>query len=307
MTAELVNLRTIQFSEKFQLLSQTMGGKMNPYVLSGMHQGKLASPTNQISPTSMVKVSERFAPRTPIHANVARRWVTPEAWDHPQLVDKFDELQMLGDPKPALVENAVLAAGRVDDETLMKAFFADAKTGETAGSTQSFGTTTTATTGYNVAVAHGAAAATKLTVAKLREVVRSFIRDKVDIDREQIWGVLDADNHDSLLAETQVTSMDYQSKPILEEGRIKRFMGINFLIIQEVATHCLGTDDASGTSVGLPFWVPSGMYLGKWQDTNTVIAQRHDLNLAPWQVSIDKMVGATRLDEQKVRRVWCRP
>src|SRR5687768_6418947 len=158
MTAELVNLRTIQFSEKFQLLSQTMGAKMRPYVLSGMHQGKLASPTNQIAPTAMQKVTDRFAPRTPIHAAVARRWVMPDAWEHPQLVDKFDELQMLGDPKPALVENAVLAAGRVDDQTLMQAFFADAKTGETAGTTVSFGTTTTATTGQNVAVAHGAAA-----------------------------------------------------------------------------------------------------------------------------------------------------
>jgi hypothetical protein len=306
MTANLVNLRTIQFSNRFSLLSQTMGAKLKPYVLTGTHQGKLASPTNQISPTEMVEVTDRFAPRERNDVSVARRWVSPAAFEHVQMVDKFDELQMEGDIKPGLVDNAIQAAGRREDKSLLQAMFATAVTGETAGSTQAFGTTTTATTGQNVAVAHGAAAATSLTVAKLREVVRTFIRNKVDIDREQIWGVLDANTHDSLLGETQATSMDFNTKPVLEEGKIKRFMGINFVIIQEVNTICAGTDDASGSSTGIPFFVPSGMYLGIWQDINTVITQRHDLKLAPWQVAMDKMIGATRLEEVKVVRCWCR-
>ena len=306
MSANLANLRTIQFSEKFQLLSQTMGGKLRPLVMTGTHQGRLASPTNQISPTDMVEVTDRFTPLERIDAAVARRWVTPRAFEHPQLVDKFDELQSLGDPKPALVENAVLAAGRREDKSILEAMFATSVTGETAGSTQAFGTTTTATTGQNVAVAHGAAAATNLTVAKLREVVRTFLRNKVDIDREQIVGVLDSKAHDSLLGETQATSFDYQTKPVLEEGRIKRFMGINFVIIEEVATICAGTDDASGTSTGIPFWVPSGAYLGIWSDLVTDISQRKDLKLQPWQVYMSKMIGATRQEEAKVVRAWCR-
>lgn len=306
MTAELANLRTIQFSQRFALLSQTMGSKMRPYVGTGTHQGRLASPTNQLSPTAMVPVTDRFTPRTPSNTALARRWVTPTPFEWVHLVDKFDELQTEGDVKPALVENALQAAGRREDQSLLEAMYASSLTGETAGSTASFGTTTTANGGQNVAVATGAAAATKLTVAKLREVVRGFIRNKVDIDREQIWGVLDADNHDSLLGETQVVSGDFNSKPVLEDGRIKRFMGINFLIIQEVATICAGSDDTATAAVGLPFWVPSGMYLGIWQDNNTAITQRHDIKLAPWQVAMDKMIGATRIEEAKVFRVWCR-
>jgi hypothetical protein len=306
MTANLVNLRTIQFSEKFQLLSQTMGGKLRPYVGTGNHQGRLASPTNQVSPITMQPVTDRFGPRTRIDAAVARRWVTPTAYEANQLVDKFDELESLGDAKPALVQNAVLAAGRTDDANILGAMFATAKIGETAENTASFGSTTTANGGQNVSVSQGAAAATNLTVAKLREVVRTFIANKVDIDREQIWGCLGAKAHDSLLGETQVTSMDFQTKPILEDGRIKRFMGINFVIVQEVETICAGTDDASGTSVGIPFWVPSGMYLGIWSDLNTVISQRNDLTLGPWQIAMDKLVGATRIEEAKVIRCWCR-
>lgn len=306
MSTELVNLRTIQFSTRFTLLSQTEGAKLRPYVMSGAHQGKLASPTNQISPTAMTEATDRFAPRALTNTAVARRWVTPRAFEWVQPVDKFDELQMEGDIKPALVQNAIQAAGRREDQSLLEAVFADAKTGETAGTTVSFGTTTTASGGQNVAVATGAAGATSLTVAKLREVVKTFITNKVDIDREQIWGVLDAKAHDSLLGETQATSMDFQTKPILEDGRIRRFMGINFVIIQEVNTICAGLDDASVASTGIPFFVPSGMYLGIWQDNNTVISQRHDLTLAPWQVAMDKMIGASRLEEVKVIRCWCR-
>lgn len=303
MSANLVNLRTIQFSDKFALLSQQYGSRLQGLVGQGTYTGKQASPVNQVAPTAAVRVNERFTPIDRIDATFDRRWVFPAPYEHPQLVDKFDELQMLGDPKPHLVMNAVNAMGRAKDDEIIAAFFADAKTGELAATTTSFGTTTTATTGQNVAVAHGAAAATNLTVAKLREVVRTFLRNNVDLDREQITGVLSSKEHDSLLGEIQVTSMDYQTKPVLEEGRIRRFMGINFVLTERITT---GTDDAAGTSNAVPFFVPSGMHLGIWSDQTTNITQRTDLKLQPWQIYMDMMIGATRIEEKKVVRCWCR-
>lgn len=306
MTANLVQLRTIQFSDRFALLSQTRGGFLKPRVSTGAHKGRLASPTNQVAPIEMTEVTERFAPRARIDAAVARRWVTPRPFEANQLVDTFDEMQMEGDIKPALVDNAILAAGRREDKSILEAVYATSTTGETAGSTAAFGTTITTSGGQNVSVSQGAAAATNLTVAKLREVMRTFLRNKVDVTREQIVGILDSKAHDSLLGETQATSMDFNTKPVLEEGTIRRFMGIDFVVIEEVNTICAGTDDASGSSTGIPFFVPSGMYLGIWQDINTKISQRDDLTLAPWQIAMDKMIGATRIEEVKVVRAWCR-
>jgi hypothetical protein len=83
-------------------------------------------------------------------------------------------------------------------------------------------------------------------------------------------------------------------------------MGIDFVLTEEVTNICSGTDDASGTSVGIPFWVASGMHLGTWIDTNTNITQRTDLKLQPWQIYMDMMIGATRIEEKKIVRVWCR-
>jgi hypothetical protein len=221
-------------------------------------------------------------------------------------VDKFDELQMLGDPKPLLVMNAANAMGRAKDDVILGAFFSTAKTGELAAGSVAFGTTLTTVGGQNVSVSQGASAPTNLTVAKLREVVKTFLQNNVDLDREQITGALNAKAHDSLLGEIQVTSMDYQTKPVLEEGRIRRFMGINFVLTEEVTGICQGTDDLAGTSTGIPFWVNSGMHLGVWIDQTTNITQRTDLKLQPWQIYMDMMIGATRIEEKKVVRVWCR-
>jgi hypothetical protein len=306
MSANLVNLRTIQFSDKFSAALAAVRLPPSGYGGQGTYTGKQASPVNQVAPTAAVPVTERFTPIDRQDATFDRRWVFPQPYEHAQLVDKFDELQMLGDPKPSLVMNAANAMGRAKDDVILGAFFATAKTGELAATSTTWATTLTTSSGQNVSVSQGASAATNLTVAKLREVVKTFLTNNVDLDREQITGVINAKAHDSLLGEIQVTSMDYQTKPVLEEGRIRRFMGINFVLTEEVTTICAGTDDASGTSVGLPFFVPSGMHLGVWSDQNTNITQRTDLKLLPWQIYMDMMIGATRIEEKKMVRVWTR-
>jgi len=306
MSANLINLRTIQFSDKFQLLSQQYGSRLQTLVGQGQYQGKQASPVNQVAPTAAVAVTERFTPIDRQDAAFDRRWAFPQSYEHAQLVDKFDELQMLGDPKPSLVMNAANAMGRAKDDVIIGAFYATAKVGELAAGSVAWNNTLTTAGGQNVSVSQGAGGPTNLTVAKLREVVKTFLQNNVDIDREQITGALNAKAHDSLLGEMQITSMDYQTKPVLEEGRIRRFMGIDFVLTEEVTNICTGTDDASGTSVGIPFWVSSGMHLGTWIDINTNITQRTDLKLQPWQIYMDMMVGATRIEEKKVVRVWCR-
>jgi hypothetical protein len=290
MSANLINLRTIQFSDKFALLSQQYGSRLQGLVGQGQYQGKQASPVNQVAPTAAVPVTERFTPIDRQDANFDRRWVFPLPYEHAQLVDKFDELQMLGDPKPSLVMNAANAMGRAKDDVILNAFFGTAKNGELASGSVPFGTTLTTSGGQNVSVQQGASTATNLTVAKLREVVKTFLQNNVDLDREQITGALNAKAHDSLL----------------EEGRIRRFMGINFVLTEEVTGYCSGTDDLAGTSIGIPFWVNSGMHLGVWIDQTTNITQRTDLKLQPWQIYMDMMIGATRIEEKKVVRVWCR-
>jgi hypothetical protein len=95
----------------------------------GPVQGKQASPVNQVAPTAAVPVTERFTPIDRQDANFDRRWVFPLPYEHAQLVDKFDELQMLGDPKPSLVMNAANAMGRAKDDVILGAILRDRQDG----------------------------------------------------------------------------------------------------------------------------------------------------------------------------------
>lgn len=292
-----------QYSTNIQLLLQQKGSKLRDKVMTGSHVGKQASPVDQIGAINMQPRTTRFTPMGRVDAPTDRRWVFPSDFDLPQLVDNIDKLRMITDPQSAFVQNAVMAAGRQYDDLIIDALFADAKTGETGSATTQFGTTTTATTGQNVSASHGAASTTGLTVAKLREAKRVMMANQVDLESDPLTCVVTARQHDNLLAEIQVISSDFNGdRPVLNEGKVTRFLGIDIVHCERLDT---GTDDLAATSRMVPVFAKSGMYLGIWDDIKTSVSQRHDLVGEPWQVYVTLTAGATRLEEKKVVRIWC--
>ena len=125
----------------------------------------------------------------------------------------------------------------------------------------------------------------------------------VDIDSDPICAVVTAAQHDNLLAEAQVISTDFNERPVLVDGKVTRFLGIDIVHCERLVA---GTDDAAGTSRAIPVFAKSGMHLAMWNDLTTDITQRKDLQGLPWQAYVYMTAGATRLEENKVVRVWCR-
>lgn len=292
-----------EYSTNIQLLLQQRGTKLRSFVMSGNHVGKQVSPVDQFGAVEMQAVTTRFGAMGRVDAPTDRRWVAPLDFDLPQLIDSFDKLRLLTDPESSYVTNAVYAAGRKMDDLIIDALFADALTGEQGGTTTSFGSTLTSSGGQNVSVLHGAASATGLTVAKLREAKKTLMANEVDLEMDPLLCVVTAEQHDNLLAEAQVISTDFNDRPVLVDGKIQRFLGINFVHSERLDT---GTDDDAGTSRMVPVFARSGMYLGIWNDIMTDISQRKDLQGLPWQAYVTMTANATRLEEEKVVRVWCR-
>lgn len=303
MSIQIPNWYVTQFSTNIQMLLQDNGGKVAPLFTQGSYQGEQASPVDQLSQIEANEVTSRFQPMDRVDASVDRRWIFPRDFDLPQLIDSFDKLRLLTDPSSQYIENAAKAMRRAKDNIAVAGFFADAKTGKIGGTTETWATTLTTSGGQNVAVATGASAATNLNVAKLREVIRQAMFNEIDLESEQIYGLLNAKNHDSLLAEAQIINTDYNDKPVLVEGKVKRFLGIEFKMFQRLAT---GTDDAAGTSTMTPFWVPGGMHFGTWSDVETSISKRNDIKGEPWQAYLKASFGSTRIESKRVFRVWTR-
>ena len=291
-----------EFSRNIDLLLQQMDSRLSGKVNTGIHVGEKASPVDQIGKVEMQDITTRFAPMNRVDAPMERRWVFPTSSDLPQLIDTFDALKLLTDPKSKYVMNAVAGANRRKDKHIITAFFADAATGVAAAGTESFGATLTTSAGQNVDVDTGGADS-NLNVAKLKEGKRRLMEADVDLEAEPVYMAITSTEHDALLNEIQVISLDFNDKPVLVSGKVTEFLGIKF-IHTELLTKALDNDAASSRQC--PMWVPNGMHYGNWQSQVTDISQRKDLHSLPWQAYVMMTGGATRLEKERVIRVWCR-
>lgn len=284
-----------QFSSNIQLKLQQKGSRLRNAVMSGMHVGDQASPVDQFGAISANKVTGRYQPIVNVDAPTDRRWVFPQDYDLAQLLDNFDRLRLLIDPMSSYVENAVYALGRAMDQEILNGLTGTNKTGTTGG------TSTTLPSGQIVSVQQGATSSTNLTVAKLRYAKRILMANEVDFDQDQVFCAINAQNHDTLLSEVQVISKEFNDTPVLVEGKIVKFLGINFIHTELLST---GTDDQSGTSTAVPVWAKSGAYLGIWNDINSKINERPDLQSIPYQAYVKGTFGGTRLEEKKIVQIW---
>ena len=301
MSVNITTFYVQQYAKILNQLVQQEGSRLRGCVTEQQYVGKAGSPVEQVGAVTMQPVVSRYAPMGRVDAATDRRWVYPSDFDLPQLFDNFDKLRLLIDPKSKFVKNAVDAAGRQIDDLVISALGGTAKTGETGSTSTSF------LAGNVVSVQQGAAAPSGLTVAKLREAKRLLLTNEaITMDNTDIYCVAGAKQLDNLLAEAQVVSTDFNDNngsPVLKDGVITRFLGINFVHSERLGT---GTDDQAGTSTPVYLWHKQGMHLGIWNDITTNISQRHDLQSEPWQAYVYMTAGATRLEEKRVTKIWCR-
>jgi hypothetical protein len=296
VSINLVNLYVQQYATTLQLLLQQKGSRLRGTVMEGPHIGSQASPVDQVGKIAANKVTSRFGDMPRVDATTDRRWVFPTDYDLPQLIDSFDRLRLLNDPNSTYVTNALYAMGRAMDTEILNGILGTDQTGIQGATAVPFPSAQIINTGV------GAAAAAGLNVEKLRQAGQLLMAAEVDPDEARTM-VITAKQHYDLLREIQIISLDFNSRPVLVDGKIMNFLGFNFVHTELLPT---GTDDLSGTSTQVPFYVKSGVYLGMWNDINTNISLRNDLQGIPWQAYCKGTFGATRLEEKKVGFVWCR-
>lgn len=288
-----------QFSTNLALLLQQKGSRLRPAMTEGSYVGSQASPVDQIGAITAQPVTNRFAPMGRVDANLDRRWVFPSDFDLPQLIDSFDKLRLIIDPESAYVTNAMYAMGRAFDDVILAAMFGAAKTGNNGATTTNF----LAANVVNVGV--GASAATNLNVAKLRAAKKLLMSYDVDMDSDPVFCAVTAAENDALLNEIQIVNVQYAGAftPTVVNGKIQSCLGINFIHTERITT---GTDDLSGTSKQIPVWAKSGMHFGTWGGLTADISQRKDIQGLPFQAYVKATVGATRIEEKKTIKIWCR-
>lgn len=299
----LPTLAVSQFSTNINLLLQIKGSMLSSCVTHGSYVGKQASPLDQVGSVEAQKVTSRFAPKGRVDATFDRRWVLPTDYDLPQLVDNFDQLRTINDVKSSYTQNVVNAMGRAKDDEIILGMFGANKTGETGATNTVFGA-------GNVIGLNTGGTNTNLNVDKIRAAKLKLLQNFVDPTMDQIYMAIDAQNHDALLNEIQIISSDFNGgdRPVLKDGVVSRFLGVNFVLCERLRTKALGLDDqsTSASSIQLPMWAQSGVHLGTWSDVNVTVKQRYDLQGDPWEIYAMGTFGACRTEENKIVKVWAK-
>lgn len=294
MSENLFKLFTTQFSTNLELKLQQMGSKLRGKVQEGFHVGKQASPINQLGAIQSKSPAGRFAPKNRTDADFTRRWVFPIDKEIDQLIDSFDELKTIVDPKSMYGQNAAMAVGRDWDDVLIAAAFGTSQIGQDAGglSAETFSTSL-----YQISDTFGSSASSGLTVAKFIEAKRIFRHNHVDLETDPVCAVIGSKQESDLLNQTQIVSTEFNDKPVLVDGRVTRFLGFDIVVSERLAF-------ASNLRQTI-FFAKSGMYLGMWKDMTNRVSIRNDLSGEPYDLYTAHSCGGTRTQPGKVLQVLC--
>lgn len=297
MSNYITTARVQQYKTNVEMLLQQRGSKLAGAVKTESFVGKQASPVNQIGAVKAQVRSTRHADTPIIETPHDRRWAFPVHYEWGDMIDKNDNFETGISFDGPYAQNGAMAMGRSKDLEILKALFNDSKTGENGGTTTAFDTT-------NQQIAVGGAG---LTYEKLIEGKKILMENEVDVENDPIYCAITAAQHENLLNELEVISMDYNTTPVLQNGMVQSFAGINFIHI-EMGSSLLADDNWSpldgSSDQRVPMWAKSGMCLGVWNDISVDIYQRGDKSQNV-QVLVEGTFGATRLEEGKVVEIIC--
>ena len=282
-----------QYQANVELLLQQSDSRLRGAVTVGTHVGKAASVVEQFGSATAQKKTGRHADTPLLDLSQDKRWVFPLDYEWASMIDNEDQLRAIVDLTSPYAMAGAGAMNRAIDDEILLAVFGTNFIGENGTTSETFGTLGTGA--YDVANTVGGTASS-LNVAKLQSGVRKLMTANKGELMEPVYGAISSYEHDALLKEVQVANKDYGNSAVLVDGKVKRFMGVDFIITERL-------NITSGDRL-VPLWLKSGMYLGLWNDIKAEITKRADKSYAT-QVYLAMTLGATRTQLGKQIRISC--
>ena len=272
--------------QKVSKLRQTC--RMEPFTGDALY-------VERIGATAMVRITDRHGDTPQIDTPHSRRKLTPEDYDWSDKIDEMDKLKLIADPQSTYVKNAVAAANRTIDDTIIEALGGPAYSGRTGGTTinfydvgesrliQSDGTIRAAGSDWSNTTE------TPLTIAKL--LTTKQLMDDAEIDEErQRYFVTNPYNINQLLNTTEVKSSDYNTVKALAMGAIDTFMGFKFIMHTR-----LEADDTDTGSTKCFAWAQDAIVLSINKEP-FVSVDRLPTKRYTTQIYVRESLGATRVE-----------
>lgn len=283
------------FADNWEHLVQQKESRLENKVRMVTVKGKERT-FSQLGKSKMRLITTRNGKTVPSDTAMAKRWLRPKGYDEVTYIDQFDKVALgeLPTPESEHVQSHAMAAKRTMDEVIIAALEGTAYIGEDGTTAVDLGA------GQKVAVDYvtsGATANSGLTLGKLTRA--KYLKDKAEVPAEGRYLVHSAKQLQDLLANVvEVKSSDYNNVKALVDGVVNRFMGYEF-VMTELLTLDTGTDIRTCIA-----YQKDGLALGIGMEKSVKISIRDDLNETV-QIRTVMMLGATRLEEERVVLIYC--
>lgn len=290
-----------QFKDNLELLVQQKGSMLMPHVNIERITGKFTH-FDRLGSGEASEVTTRHGD-TPEPLNLAhsRRRCILRTFDAAELIDNADKVRMLIDPTSEYANSISYALGRKVDDIILDALYGNAYAVDSADA-QSTVTLESLGSGQQVIDEDTGTANSDLIVAKLRAAKKRLMKNNVDLQAEMPICIHDGQSlTDGLLAETSVTSADYNTVKALVNGEVNTFMGFRFVWCERLAQTSHLTSENFARAIVM---VPSAIGVAMGRDINVRISERDDKRYST-QVYGAVDVGAVRRQEEKVVVIEC--
>lgn len=309
MSSQITTAFVKQFSDQLFHLSQQKGSRLRDKVRNESQRGKSAF-YDRLGPTEARDVTTRHGDTVFTDTPHSRRRVTLKDSDVADAIDQEDKLRMLIDPTSAYAMSFIWALGRKMDDRIIDAAGGSAYGGEEGG------TEITLPNTQKIASVDGGSGS-RLNVEALRRAKKKLDENEVHEDIPRYFAA-SAEQMESLLSETEVTSSDFNTVKALVEGMVDTFLGFKFVRTQRLnvqsgalsfneTTGAVGSGSGDADTYEQCFaWAEDGILLAIAKDMVARIGERPDKRYLT-QVYACMSIGSTRMEEEKVVQVLCAP
>jgi hypothetical protein len=286
MSFQITEAFAQQFADNFRHVAQQSVSRLESAVMVESGIRGLSKSVNRMGRRTAQQRTTRHGD-TPLNDQPhSTRFIDLGDWEDGDMLDDQDKIRMLADPTSDYVKAMVAGLNRAKDQVIINAALGAARTAPTAIG----GATATVALPSSQRILVGG---TGLTKAKIFQAKRFFRRAEADEENgEELYFVYNASALADVLADTQLTSADFQTVQMIQNGSLRgKWMGFTW-----VPSELLPIVSTTRTCFA---FAKSGLSLGIGEDIVTEIG-KDPSKAFNVRIYAKMSIGAVRVEEEKV-------
>lgn len=292
---ENVHKLTYQRNVMLAVQQKTSRFEMGFTYQSGL-KGRKAQLIELIGATEAIIDGNRGGDTPNIDANLEPVWCVPHQIEWGKLIEKEDAIKALTDYQSPFVQNGAAAIVRGRDSVFASAIFANRLIGEDGTTSQAWDTTNKV-----VAVDVGKPSGFTTAGMNLRKIQRAkrYLRAlHVDLDQEELWGSLNAQEMEELIEDIVANA----TIPAAKRAEYDRDKGIVYSVAGVNFVHYESMPDYDSNTYTSAIWCKSGMYYGDFSPLD-IRAEPNPAKKYRIHPYMENWWGASRTEDQKVIKI----